>query len=127
MKKRKKNTEKTVVRRVTVDRMDRGGGDDDDAAQKAKLIFLSLVALVVVLLLTSFIYAGKARSARNAALQELEACKQDNAKLTQWLEERTQEVEKLKKQGQKKPPAKAKTPAKKKTSSKKPARTGKNR
>jgi cell division protein FtsB len=125
MKKRKKNTEKTVVRRVNVDRMDRGG--DDDAAQKAKLIFLSLAALVVVLLLTSFIYAGKARSARNAALQELEACKQDNAKLTQWLEERTQEVEKLKKQGQKKPPAKAKTPAKKKTPSKKPARTGKTR
>jgi cell division protein FtsB len=125
MKKRKKNTEKTVVRRVNVDRMDRGG--DDDAAQKAKLIFLSLAALVVVLLLTSFIYAGKARSARNAALQELEACKQDNGKLTQWLEERTQEVEKLKKQGQKKPPAKAKTPAKKKTPSKKPARTGKSR
>ena len=127
MKKRKKNPEKTVVRRVNVDRMDRGGGDDD-AAQKAKLIFLSLAALVVVLLLTSFIYAGKARSARNAALQELEACKQDNAKLTQWLEERTQEVEKLKKQGQKKPPVKAKTPAKKKSSStKKPSKSGKTR
>ncbi len=127
MKKRKKNAEKTVIRRVNVDRMDHGGGDDD-AAQKAKLIFLSLAALVVVLLLTSFIYASKARSARNAALQELEACKQDNGKLTQWLEERTQEVEKLRKQGQKKPPpVKAKTPAKKKTSSKKPSRTGKNR
>lgn len=127
MKKRKKSPEKTVVRRVNVDRMDRGNGGDDDAAQKAKLIFLSVAALVAVLLLTSFIYAGKARSARNAALQELEACKQDNDKLTRWLEERTQEVEKLKKQGQKKPPAKAKTPAKKKAPPKKPARTVKTR
>jgi len=91
---------------------------EKDAAQKAKLIFLSFAALVTVLLIISFVYAGKARSERNALRQELEASKQDNVKLSQWLEERTQEVEALKKQVEKlqsqpKPKAKKKATVKK--------------
>jgi uncharacterized protein YlxW (UPF0749 family) len=85
----------------------------DEAAQRAKVIFLSLAASVAILLIASFVYAAKARSERNALRQEVAQLRQDNADLTQWLEERTQEVEKLKKRlqgGQAKP--KAKTPSK---------------
>lgn len=113
------DTEKTPVKGVHMDRMD--SGDPNDAAQKAKAIFLSLAAAVVILLIFSFFYANKARSELKAAKQELELLKQDNAKLSQWLEERTQEVEKLKKgleHGKAKP--KAKTAAKSKTTSKTP-------
>jgi cell division protein FtsB len=68
-----------------------------DEAQKAKLIFLSLAAVVTILLIISFVYGNKARTQRDAALKEVEALKQDNAKLSQWLDERTQEIEKYKK------------------------------
>ena len=68
-----------------------------DEAQKAKLIFISLAAVVTILLIISFVYGNKARTARDAALKEVETLKEDNAKLSQWLEERTQEVEKYKK------------------------------
>lgn len=68
-----------------------------DSAQKAKLVFFSAAAVVVILLIVSFVYAGRARSERDAAVKETEALKQDNVKLSQWLEERTQEVEKYKK------------------------------
>ena len=68
-----------------------------DEAQKAKLIFVSLAAVVTILLIISFVYGNKARTQRDAAQKEVEALKQDNAKLSQWLEERTQEVEKYKK------------------------------
>ncbi len=90
--------------------------EERDAAQKAKFIFLSVAALVVVLLLVSFVMANRARSERDAAQKELEACKQDNAKLTQFLDDQTREIDKLKKQvGQAKSKAKAKPAAKGKT------------
>ncbi len=96
-----------------------------DQAQKAKLIFISLAAVVTILLIISFVYGNKARQARDAAQKEVEALKQDNAKLSQWLEERTQEVEKYKKaleeckaKPKPKPAAKSsKKPAKKKKAS----------
>lgn len=87
-------SEKTPVKGVQMDRMDRG--ENGDAAQKAKVIFLALAAAVVILLVFSFVYASKAKSELKTAKQELELLKTDNAKLSQWLEERTQEVEKLK-------------------------------
>src|SRR5512136_575801 len=68
-----------------------------DDAQKSKLIFISLAAVVTILLIISFVYGNKARTQRDAALKEVEALKQDNVKLSQWLEERTQETEKYKK------------------------------
>ena len=75
-------------------RPERGTIDD---AQKAKLIFISLAAVVTILLIISFVYGNKARTQRDAALKEVEALRQDNVKLSQWLEERTQETEKYKK------------------------------
>ena len=86
--------EKTPVKGVQMDRMDRG--ENGDAAQKAKVIFLALAAAVVILLVFSFVYASRAKSELKAVKQELELLKTDNAKLSQWLEERTQEVEKMK-------------------------------
>lgn len=112
-----------------MDRMDRGDND----AQRAKLIFLMLAAAVAILLLGSLLYANKARSERNALRQELEACKQDNEKLNQWLQERTQESDALKKQLERlqakskaKPAAKSKTGAKSGTK-KKTSKTTKSR
>ncbi len=113
--------------------MDRMEHEEKDSAQKAKLIFFSLAGLVVVLLIWSFVSAGRARSERNAALQELEACKQDNAKITQWLDERTKEADTLKKDLEKcKTKSKGKTAAKGKTTSKsaakkKSSKTGKSK
>ncbi len=87
--------------------------EEKDAAQKAKFIFLSVAALVVVLLLVSFVMANRARSERDAAQKELDACRQDNAKLTQFLDDQTRELDKLKKQAiQAKAKAKAKPAAK---------------
>ncbi len=88
------DNEKTPTKGVQMDRRERG--ENGDAAQKAKLIFLTLAAAVVVLLIFSFVYASKTRTELKAAKQELELLKTDNAKLSQWLEERTQEAEKLK-------------------------------
>nr|MDA8098581.1 hypothetical protein [Nitrospiraceae bacterium] len=68
-----------------------------DENQKAKLIFISLAAVVTILLIISFVYGNKARQARDAALKEVEALKQDNAKLSQYLEEKTREAEKFQK------------------------------
>jgi hypothetical protein len=95
-----------------------------DEAQKTKLIFISLAAVVTILLIISFVYGNKARTQRDAALKEVEALKLDNTKLSQWLEERTQESEKCKKALEEckvKPKAKpaAKKPAPKKTTKKK--------
>ena len=95
--------------------------EEKDASQKAKFIFLSVAALVAVLLLVSFIIANKARSERDALGLELEACKQDNAKLTQFLDDQTKDLDKLKKQVeslQVRTKAKAKTPAKAKAPAK---------
>lgn len=94
MNENKNENEKTPVKGVQMDRMDRG--DNDDAAQKAKVIFLALAAAVVILLVFSFVYASKAKSELKTVRHELELLKTDNAKLSQWLEERTQEVERLK-------------------------------
>ncbi len=91
-----------------------------DEAQKAKLIFISLAAVVTILLIISFVYGNKARTQRDAALKEVEALKQDNAKLSQWLDERNAEIEKYKKsleecKAKPKPKAAAKKPAAKST------------
>jgi cell division protein FtsB len=96
-------------------RTERGAEDP----QKAKLIFISLAAVVTILLIFSFVWGNKARTQRDAALKEAETLKQDNAKLSQWLEDRTQEVEKYKK-AYEDCKAKPKAPAKK-TTAKKPA------
>ena len=89
-----------------------------DEAQKSKLIFISLAAVVTILLIISFVYGNKARTQRDAAQKEVEALKLDNTKLSQWLEERTQEVEKYKKTLEE---CKAKPKAKAADSKKKPA------
>lgn len=91
-----------------------------DEAQKSKIVFISLGAVVVILLLVSFVSGNKARTQRDEALKEVEALKLDNTRLSQWLEERTQESEKYKKAYEEcraKPKAKpaAKKPAAKST------------
>ncbi len=99
--------------------MEKPERSEKDDAQKAKLIFLSLAVLVVVLLIWSFASAGKARSERNAAKQELETVKQDNAKLEQMVKDLNQENDSLKKKVQQlETKAKAKPVAKKKTPTK---------
>jgi len=95
-----------------------------DEAQKTKLIFISLATVVTILLIISFVYGNKARTQRDAALKEVEALKLDNTRLSQWLEERTQEAEKCKKaleecKAKPKPKPAVKKPAPKKTSKKK--------
>lgn len=92
-----------------------------DEAQKSKLIFISLAAVVTILLIISFVYGNKARTQRDAAIKEVEALKLDNTKLSQWLEERTQEVEKYKRAYEEckaKPKAKTKAVEKKKPAAK---------
>ena len=113
--------------------MERLERNDRDAAQKAKLVFLSLAAAVAILLIVSFVYANKARHERDAAKQELEAVKQDNAKLEQMLDDQNQELEALKKKNRQlaakakaKPAAKKKKSAKR-ASSKKSSRTARRR
>lgn len=106
-------------------RPERGTIDD---AQKAKLIFISLAAVVTILLIFSYVSGNKARTQLDAAIKEVEALKQDNAKLSQWLEERTQENEKYKKaleECRAKPKAKpaAKKPAAKSATKKKKTKT----
>ncbi len=109
--------------------MDRPERSSMDEAQKAKLIFISLAAVVTILLIISFVVGNKARTQRDAALKEVEMLKQDNAKLSQWLEERTQENEKFKKaleecKAKPKSKAAAKKPAAKgKSTKKKPAKS----
>ncbi len=99
--------------------MEKPERSEKDDAQKAKLVFLSLAALVVVLLIWSFASASKARSERNAAKQELETVKQDNAKLEQMVKDLNQENDSLKKKIQQlETKAKAKPAAKKKTPTK---------
>jgi hypothetical protein len=106
-------------------RPERGTIDD---AQKAKLIFISLAAVVLILLIFSYVSGNKARTQRDIALKEVELLKLDNTKLSQWLEERTQENEKYKKaleECRAKPKSKAavKKPAAKSTSKKKKTKT----
>ena len=98
-------------------RPERSGLED---AQKTKLMFISLAAVVTILLIVSFVYGNRARNERDAARREIEAVKLDNAKLSQWLEERTQEAEKFKKAYEEcraRPKPAAKAPAKKTTKS----------
>ncbi len=77
--------------------MERSERSEKDDAQKAKLIFISLAVLVAVLLIWSFAAGNKARSERDTAVKELEAVKQDNAKLEQMVKDLTQENDALKK------------------------------
>jgi len=107
--------------------MDRPERSEKDDAQKAKIIFLSLAAIITVLLIWSLYSANKARSERDAARQDLEVMKQDNAKLEQLLKDQNQMNDELKKKLQQceskpKPKAAAKkkaSPAKHKTKKKK--------
>jgi len=106
--------------------MERTDRNEKNDTQKTKLIFLSLAVLVAVLLVWSFAAASKARSERNAAKQELEMVRQDNAKLEQMVKDLNQENEALKKKVQQfeakakaKPAAKKKASKTKKTSKKK--------
>jgi len=96
-----------------------------DDAQKQKLIFISVAVVVTFLLIISFVSGNKARTQRDAALKEVETLKEDNVKLSQWLEDRTQEFEKYKR-AYEECKAKSKTPAKKtppkKTTAKKPTK-----
>lgn len=106
-------------------RPDRGSMDE---AQKTKLIFISLAAVITILLIISFVSGNKARTQRDAALKEVENLKLDNTRLSQWLEERTQEAERCKKSLEEckaKPKAKAdkKKPASKSTKKKTKPRT----
>ena len=106
--------------------MERTDRNEKNDTQKNKLIFLLLAVSVAVLLVWSFAAASKARSERNAAKQELEMVKQDNAKLEQMVKDLNQENEALKKKVQQlevkakaKPAAKKKTAKTKKTTKKK--------
>jgi regulatory protein YycI of two-component signal transduction system YycFG len=95
-----------------------------DEAQKTKLIFISLAAVVTILLIISFVYGNRARNERDAARKDLELLKQDNVKLSRWLEDKTQESEQCKKaleecKAKPKPAPAKKAPAKKTTTSKK--------
>jgi len=81
-----------------------------DDAQKQKLIFISVAVVVTFLLIISFVSGNKARTQRDAALKEVETLKEDNVKLSQWLEDRTQEFEKYKR-AYEECKAKSKTPA----------------
>jgi predicted RNase H-like nuclease (RuvC/YqgF family) len=107
-----------------MERMERNEKND---AQKAKLFFLSLALVVAGLLVWSVVSANKARSERDAVKREVEALKQDNAKLEQMVKDLNQENESLKKKVQQaqakpkaKPAAKKKAKHTKKTSKKKP-------
>ncbi len=98
--------------------MDRPERSDNEDKQKAKLIFLTLAAIVTILLIWSLYAANKARSERDAARQDLDSLKQDNAKLEQLLKDQNQMTDDLKKklqQCESKP--KAKPAVKKKSSS----------
>ena len=95
-----------------MERTDRTEGNDP---QKTKFVFLFLAAVVAVILIWSFVAANKARSERNAAVQELETTKSDNMKLEQMVKDLNQENESLKKKVQElesKAKAKAKVKAK---------------
>jgi Tfp pilus assembly protein PilO len=77
-----------------MDRQERTEGND---AQKAKMIFFAIAALAIVLLVWSFYTATKARQERDAARQESELLKQDNAKLEQMLKDQNQINDDIKK------------------------------
>ncbi len=110
-----------------MDKIDRTEKKD---TQKAKIIFLSLAALVAILLIWSVVSMNKARSERDAARQEAEMLRQDNAKLEQMVKDLSQEnanykkkIEQLQVKPKAKPAVKKKTKATtKSTSSKKSAR-----
>ncbi len=99
---------------------------DKDEALKAKIVFVSLAALVAILLIWSVATAARAKSERNAARQELEAVRQDNAKLEQMVSDLNSENHALKKkvrQFEAKAKARPKTAAaKKKSTSRKTTR-----
>ena len=111
--------------------MERTDRNEKDDAQKAKLIFISLAVAVVFVLGWSLVSASNARKERDAARQELELVKQDNAKLEQMLREQSVVLDDLKKRNAdleakakakpvaKKKAAAAKSTAKKKTTTKK--------
>lgn len=110
-----------------MDKPERSEGDD---TQKVKLIFMSLAALIAILLIWSLYSANKARTERDAALQETETLKQDSARLEQLLKDQNQEIDALKKKVQQyeaKAKTKAKPAAKKKPAAKTTKKTSKSK
>ncbi len=106
--------------------MDRPERTEQNDTQKAKLIFLSLAALVAILLVWSLYAGNKAKAERDAARQEAETLKQDNAKLELLLKDQNQELDTLRKKVQAlEAKAKAKPAAKKKAPAKSTKKTGK--
>lgn len=104
--------------------MERIERNEKNDTQKARIIFLSLAAVVAIVLIWSLISMTKARSERDAARQEVEMLKMDNAKLEQMIKDLNQDNDGLKKKIQQlqakpkaKPAVKKKTPAKKNTKS----------
>jgi type II secretory pathway pseudopilin PulG len=94
---------------------------EKDDSQKTKLIFIGLAAVVAALLIWSVAAASKAKSGLNAAKQELEIVKTDNAKLELIVKDLSQENDSLKlkiRQLEATAKAKPKPAAKKKTPSK---------
>ncbi len=66
-----------------------------DDAQKAKIIFLAIAAVVTIILVWSLISAGSAKRQRDAALRDLDAAKQDNARLEQILKDQNRLIDQL--------------------------------
>ena len=77
--------------------MERQERSEKDDTQKAKLIFISLAVVVIIILAWSFFSAKNARTERDAAKQELEMVKTDNAKLEQMVKEQNVMIDDLKK------------------------------
>ncbi len=103
--------------------MERSERSERNDSQKAKLIFISLAVVVIIILAWSFVSAKNAKTERDAAKQELEMAKQDNAKLEQMLKDQNVVIDDLKKKvAQLETKAKAKPVAKKKAA---PSKTAK--
>ena len=108
--------------------MERPDRNEKDDAQKAKLIFITLAVAVVIVLGWSLVSASNARKDRDAARQELELLRQDNAKLEQMLREQSVVIDDLKKKMlalETKP--KAKPAVKKKAAAKSAKKTSKSK
>ena len=67
-----------------------------DESQKAKLIFGAIAAVVFILLIFSFVRGNRIRGELDAARNEVQSLKADNTRLSQYLETRTQEMERYK-------------------------------
>jgi len=67
-----------------------------DDTQKAKLIFGAIAAVVFILLVFSLVRGNRIRGELDAARKDVQSLKADNTRLSQYLETRTQELERYK-------------------------------